>query len=64
MGWNFTDGESIASPDDVFPVQGQLTALTLASNQVGAPTVRTEIMIYESHSGCQDTLLPREMVGS
>ena len=36
VGWNFSDGESIASAQDVFPSQGQLAALTLADSQVRA----------------------------
>ena len=33
VGWNFSDGESIASAQDVFPSHGQLAALTLADSQ-------------------------------
>jgi len=33
VGWNFSDGESIASAQDVFPSRGQLAALTLANSQ-------------------------------
>ena len=36
VGWNFSDGESIASAQDVYATQGQLTAVTLANSQVRA----------------------------
>ena len=43
VGWNFSDGESIASAQDVFPSHGQLAALTLANSQVSfrSPFVAT-----------------------
>ena len=46
VGWNFSDGESVASAQDIFPTHGQLSALTLANSQAHLSTAKLHARPY------------------
>ncbi len=52
VGWNFTDGEFIESPQDVFSVTGNVTPITLSNNQV----LSGRDALDEDLEGVQDSL--------
>jgi len=52
VGWNFSDGESIPSAQDVFPSHGQLAALTLADSQACLSLILPLLLVVLDFGQC------------